>query len=383
MSAKQKVIRQTDQCVMCGLCLPHCPTYLISQNEGESPRGRISLIKAFAEGNLKASESLDNHLQSCTGCMSCQSVCPAKVPYQEIIDQGRELYRGQQRVTDRLLQGISLNLLIHSWGHSLIGAVSHFKSLAPAKMRTALSRYRPKTIKKTEKNKQAITLFPGCTGDLFDQETLSSCITILNALDINVHVPTSVLCCGALAQHSGKLTKAKQQLKVFSDYIQQRGNYDCITFASGCGQQLELFANKFNFNHYDIHDYLIKHTNLNKMSFTPLAKNVLVHIPCSLSTASIDHMFMMLGLIPNVQLLEFDDRLACCGAGGMQLLTPRKSNQDLLNTKIASIAKAQPDIIVSANIGCTLHLLNGLNHSKKNIEVIHPVTLLSRQLDFE
>ena len=385
MPANQKLIKQTDQCVMCGLCLPHCPTYLISQNEGESPRGRISLIKAFAEGSLTASPSLENHLQSCTGCMNCQSACPAKVPYQEIIDQGRELYRGQQRITDRLLHGISLNLLGHSWGHSLLGIASHLKTLAPIRMKIALSRYRPARIKPTASSSQAITLFPGCTGNVFDQETLSCSMTVLKALNINAQVPADVLCCGALAQHSGHTTKAQHQLRKFSDYLHQQENHACISFASGCGQQLGSFASKYNYRHYDIHDYLAEHSHIDKMAFNPLAKKVLVHVPCSQGKVSMDNMLKLLRLIPDIHLLEYNEEMLCCGAGGMQLLTPRKSNLDLLNKKIALVEKSQPDIIVSANIGCTLHLLNGLNYinpdiAKKNIEVIHPVTLLSRQL---
>ena len=97
MSPEVDLTKAADQCVMCGMCLPYCPTYQVSQHEAESPRGRISLVKAFSEGQLTASESLETHLQSCTGCMKCQQVCPANVPYQDIIDHGRYLYRKKLR----------------------------------------------------------------------------------------------------------------------------------------------------------------------------------------------------------------------------------------------------------------------------------------------
>ena len=386
MSSNQKLIHQTDQCVMCGLCLPHCPTYLISQNEGESPRGRISLIKAFAEGNLSASSSLENHLQSCTGCMKCQSVCPAKVPYQEIIDHGRELYRGQLRLSDRWLQTLSIRLLTHSWGHALLGLASHLKALAPSAVRTPLTRYRSSTLKHTESSPSKVILFPGCTGNPFDQETLTSIKSILDTLDIATQIPADVFCCGALAQHSGQPMKAQKQLSQFSDYLRQENNNECISFASGCGQQLALFASKYNYRHFDIHDYLAAQQRLDNLTFKPLAKNVLVHMPCSMDKGSIDNMLALLKLIPDIRLLNFEDKLPCCGAGGMQLLTPKQSNRDLLRKKVESMQKSQADFVVSANIGCTLHLLNGLNKyqadtANKQLEVIHPVTLLSRQLN--
>ena len=378
MPANQNLIKQTDQCVMCGLCLPHCPTYLVSLNEGESPRGRISLIKAFAEGQLPASEGLENHLQSCTGCMNCQNVCPANVSYQEIIDQGRELYRTQLNLAERLSQTLSIGLLTHSWGHALIGAASHFKYLVPNQFKTALSHYRSSETSQTHNHSRKVTLFTGCTGNVFDQETLDSVCNILNTLDIEAHIPADVFCCGALAQHSGQTDKAQQQLQHFSDYLNSQENNECVSFASGCGQQLALYAEKYDIQHCDIHDYLAKQLKLGEVSFNALPKNVQVHVPCSLSKTSVNNMFRLLRLIPDIRLMNFNDGLPCCGAGGMQLLNPRQSNQALLDRKIDTIQKAQPDVIVSANIGCTLHLLNGLNES--SIEVVHPITLLSRQL---
>ncbi|MEM7304006.1 MAG: (Fe-S)-binding protein [Pseudomonadota bacterium] len=385
MSATQKLIKQTDQCVMCGLCLPHCPTYLVSQTEGESPRGRISLIKAFAEGELSASHSLENHLQSCTGCMSCQNVCPANVPYQEIIDQGRAHYLSQLRLSERVLQKLSVEILTHSWGHSMLGLARHFKAIAPVHFKSALSKYSRSKLDQTKKDRQTVTVFSGCTGNVFDQETLASVIKMLEALNINANIPSSVFCCGALAQHSGQPKKAQQQLEAFASYLNPIQSRECVSIASGCGQQLNLFADEYKLTHYDIHDYIVRQARLESVTFKPLAKKALVHTPCSMTQSSIDNMFSLLKMIPDIQLINFNDGLPCCGAGGMQLLTPRQSNLDLLSQKLRVIEEVHPDIIVSANIGCSLHLLNGLyddNRKETNntVEVIHPMTLLSNQL---
>ena len=139
MSTEVDLTKAADQCVMCGMCLPHCPTYQVSQHEAESPRGRISLVKAFSEGQLTASESLETHLQGCTGCMKCQDICPANVPYQNIIDHGRSLYRKKLKRSSRLLQKISMAVLTHQWGHQLL-ALSSFssKTLAAKKSGCAL-----------------------------------------------------------------------------------------------------------------------------------------------------------------------------------------------------------------------------------------------------
>lgn len=91
MHSRPELIKLADQCVLCGICLPTCPTYQQQQTEAESPRGRMALIKAFAEGKLKADQVLYQHLASCTGCMICQQVCPAKVEYQQILLAGKNL----------------------------------------------------------------------------------------------------------------------------------------------------------------------------------------------------------------------------------------------------------------------------------------------------
>jgi glycolate oxidase iron-sulfur subunit len=84
--------------------------------------------------------------------------------------------------------------------------------------------------------------------------------------------------------------------------------------------------------------------------------------------------------IPNCNIEFFNDGLNCCGAGGMQLLTPQTVNLQLLERKCAYIQDTMPDVIVSPNIGCSLHLQTGLEQAGLAVEVIHPVTFIYRQL---
>ncbi len=75
------LLNDTDLCVKCGLCLPHCPTYGVTADEGDSPRGRISLMRGMMEGTLDVSPKLEDHLDGCLSCRACELVCPAEVPY--------------------------------------------------------------------------------------------------------------------------------------------------------------------------------------------------------------------------------------------------------------------------------------------------------------
>src|SRR5690606_5943963 len=85
--------RLADQCVLCGLCLPHCPTYALDRQESESPRGRISLIQALAEKRVDPSAVDFSHLDHCLDCRRCETVCPAKVDYGALLGGGRQLQR--------------------------------------------------------------------------------------------------------------------------------------------------------------------------------------------------------------------------------------------------------------------------------------------------
>lgn len=95
MNSQAELIELADQCVLCGICLPTCPTYQQQRHEAESPRGRIVLIKALATGMLAADSVLHEHVSNCSGCFTCQQVCPAKVNYQKILITGKQLLAEQ------------------------------------------------------------------------------------------------------------------------------------------------------------------------------------------------------------------------------------------------------------------------------------------------
>jgi glycolate oxidase iron-sulfur subunit len=200
MSLKADLTKAADQCVMCGLCLPHCPTYQVSQHEAESPRGRISLVKAFSDGQLTASTSLETHLQSCTGCLKCQQVCPANVSYQYIIDNGRQLYRRKLKYSAQLYQKVSMAVMTHQWGHRLLYLMSCMAKQVPTKNRFVRLL---KLINKSDNvsnitdSQHSITVLPGCTSSLFDQNTLTSIVKLLNQLNIRTTIPVLRRTCPA------------------------------------------------------------------------------------------------------------------------------------------------------------------------------------------
>src|SRR5437879_7465880 len=84
-------------CVHCGLCLEACPTYVLTRAEMDSPRGRIYLMKALAEGRLELDADAVRHLDLCLGCRGCETACPSGVHYGRLIEGARAFVENHHR----------------------------------------------------------------------------------------------------------------------------------------------------------------------------------------------------------------------------------------------------------------------------------------------
>ena len=369
---------------MCGLCLPHCPTYAVSQTESESPRGRISLVKAYMQGQLQHSAGLTQHLESCTGCFQCQRVCPAKVEYDDIIDAGRAAYRKNLSISTKLMQRLSIATLTSQRGQKFLHKASTISRRIPMLHKSRVGQllmlaqqdYKPTQIMPASD----AMIFAGCTGNVFDQTTMRSLSFLMRKLGIEPHIPALPLCCGALAQHSGLPNKAEQHRQAIEHYCETHKIKQVVSIASGCSRELNKYLPVNTAQHLNAHEWLLSQKKLVELPFKPLEKRVLMHIPCSMHAQEKTNMQTILSTIPELNLIEFDDDLSCCGAGGMQLLSPNKSNTSLALHKVTKAKKLQADIIVSANIGCAMQFRQTLAQQALDIEVIHPITLLARQL---
>ena len=403
----REIIQKTDLCVMCGLCLPHCPTYRANQNEAESPRGRISVIKALAEGKLGSDAALDMHLHNCTGCLSCEAACPAKVPYSTIIDQGRSLQYSSQPLHRRALRTLLLFFFTHRYAQTISRNAITLARWFPERLSRLTKTYRfTRIAAAVEENKSLltaaapaatpnasitkVTLFSGCTGQTIDHVSLRSAEHLLTGLGFHVNKLPLFTCCGALQQHTGQEHTAKKQMLTSANVIANESSDYLLSIATGCGVQIDQYAAVLNTSnakeassrHYHILDFLERHGRLQERVFSPLPKRVLIHVPCSMMQSKQDARLLrsLFSHVPELECVEFEDPQYCCGAGGLNLVTQVESAQRLLAPKLEQIMHMQPDIIVSPNIGCALHLRAALKECGTDIEVSHPVTLLLRQL---
>lgn len=388
------------------MCLPHCPTYHLTRAETESPRGRISLIQGLSSGRLPYSPALAAHLDHCLACRACEAVCPSGVRYGEIIAGGRALLAEQREparwsprlarwagaiITDRrrlYRVGRVLRLMQLSGSQTLARHIGLRGRLA--RMATLLlplpriTSWRDHYPARGEAHGE-VALFIGCISDLAERAVLQTAAELLNRAAYGVHVPSAQTCCGALHLHHGDSATAaalaRRNVAVFHQYKLDA----IITVSSGCGATLGDYARNrhaLGTPVRDISDFLNSVTWPTSLKFTPLPRKVAVHDPCTLTHVLRQNKapYALLARIPEIELIPLPDNRRCCGAAGSYMLTEPAMADALRAEKITALAALKPDILVTSNIGCALHLRAGIAAARLNIEVLHPIELLARQL---
>ena len=381
--------READRCVKCGLCLPECPTYRLTLDEAESPRGRIALIDGVASGSLRPNRRFDQHLDNCLLCRRCERVCPSGVRYGALMDQARTLTRqrrpGWLRWTaEVLVRPVALRPLLQVGrltprGNHLAG---RFAALARAGDRRAPPKpgsYPPAAVRRGR-----VGLFLGCVGRFTQAETLHAAIRLLQRLGYEVVVPADQGCCGALHAHLGDAARAAALAQENCSAF-ELGLDVIVSVATGCGAQLAdapEYRGRLPSPHLDINAFLAEQP-LGELSWRPLPERVLVHTPCSQLNVlrSADSVGRILRHIPLLEIEDLPDNDACCGAAGSYLLSHPDTARRLREPKLAAAVRSTPHWLVTSNPGCALHLADGLRAAGRPLPVVHPVQLLERQSD--
>ena len=372
-------------------------------------------MHAMASGHLPLTARLESHLALCLACRNCEAVCPAMVNYGRLIDHGRALIEARRArpLAQRLIRKIAMDKLIArprrlrklahvlrfyqrsglQWSlrkTRLLGLLGLSQWDAKLPPLPAQTKWRPVYPGRAPKRGD-VGLFIGCVTSIADGQTLMAAIRVLNALGYDVHIPPRQACCGALHQHAGELTKAaalmQQNVAAFdTDRLDA-----IISIASGCGAMLseyndclqddpraQIFASKTQ----DISHFLGDCEWPKEVSLAPLAARIAVHDPCTLTNVlrHEDKPYRLLEKIPAVQLCPLPENNLCCGAAGTYFLTQTEMAEELRTSKLEALKQIVPEVLVTSNIGCALHLVDGIRAIGLNVEVLHPVALIDRQL---
>jgi glycolate oxidase iron-sulfur subunit len=392
-----------DRCVKCGLCLPHCPTYLLGEVEGESPRGRIALMQGLATGRLEAGPALVRHLEQCLGCRACEAVCPANVPYGELIDAGRALlldHGVQPAMTRRMLGGVlqrrrllglALRLArlpgIATIGRKLGGMPGRALALLPPEARPVRSRPGPGP-EQAEARRREVLLFAGCVGAALDGRTLEDTRAVLEAGGWRVRMPPRQACCGAIDLHAGRVdaarTLAARNVQAFAR-DGPAGNGPIVACATGCAATLLEYARlageagaSFAARIRDPAELLAGA----QLKLRPgRYRRIVLHLPCTQRnvTGTAAATRRLLGRIPGLEVREL--ATGCCGAAGEMFLSHPALSDALLAPWLAQLEQDPPDALVTGNIGCAMHFAAGLRRRALAVPVLHPCSLVAGALE--
>jgi glycolate dehydrogenase iron-sulfur subunit len=404
-------------CVHCGFCTATCPTYLLTGDELDGPRGRIYLAKDMLEKDRPADPTTVKHLDRCLTCLACMTTCPSGVHYMHLVDHARQhIERTYRRpLGDRALRSLLAFVLPHTSRFRFalrLAALAHpFRALLPRRLQslmTAAEGPRSRAIDTANREPRGsssvsngvparssavikrVALLPGCVQPALRPHINEAAIRLLNRYGVEVIVAEGTGCCGALVHHLGREdaagAQAKADIDAWTREIDSHGLDAIIVTASGCGTMLKDYG--FIFRNDPA--YAAKAARVSSLArdVTEVLAQVLSRVADRTpsrpelrvayhSACSLQHAQKLHAVAPELlrdagfNVLDIPESHICCGsAGTYSLLQPEMSAQ-LRERKTRNIESVRPDVIATGNIGCITQIEQGTH-----VPIVHTVELL-------
>jgi glycolate dehydrogenase iron-sulfur subunit len=406
-----------QQCIHCGMCLPTCPTYEATKHETSSPRGRIALMRAVADGRLAPnSPQFADEMYFCLGCLACETACPAGVNYAEMIEFARaevEPSGAKAGLSRKLIRALTLRWLFAEphrlrWIAKLLrfdasaGFSEALTSLLPVRLRE-LREQQPRIcdkfsfdlIQETESPARSektyrVGLLVGCVQDVAYSDVNRDTVDVLLANGCEVFTPRSQCCCGSLMGHNGELELARKLALQNLDAFPVEKLDAIIVNSAGCGSFMKRYrdllpnnprAKLWDQKVHDIHEWLVK-IGIQTPPGTKVSPTTRVtyHEACHLVHGQkiSQQPRELLRAIPGLELVELPEATWCCGSAGIYNITQPEMSRTLLERKMKHIAATGALIVATGNPGCIGQIRYGAQKLGLDLEVVHPVTLLAR-----
>lgn len=402
-----------NDCVHCGFCLPACPTYTLWGDERDSPRGRIHLMDLAERGEIELSGAFTQHIDACLGCMACVTACPSGVQYERLLAATRpQIERHVPRSrADRLFRSAVFALFpfrrrlrvaaVLALVDQKLGLSRSVEHLLPERLRAARQlmppvRVRdawaglPRRLPASRPVRRRVAMLSGCVQDVFFHQVNTATQRVLAAEGCEVLTPRKQGCCGALAAHSGReeeaVTHAKRTIATFDTLPVDR----IVVNVAGCGSSLKEYADlladdpewaqrarKFSAKVVDVTELLAELEP--RAPRKTIDATVAYQDACHLRHAQAIHEAprSVLRTIPGIELAELPEADLCCGSAGIHNLLQPEPAAELGQRKAAAIQARRPDLLVTANPGCSLQLRRYLD---PEIPIQHPIQLLDTAL---
>jgi len=408
-------IPEVDKCIQCGFCLPHCPTYRLLGIEPESPRGRIHLIEAAAQGRIPIDDRFEEHVYVCLGCRACETACPAGVKFGTIIEAARveigptgsPLARWLTLAVLRHLMPFPARLraaavLLRLYQRSGLGGLARALHLMPrrlAEMESLLpqipSRFFAPSLDvypAVGARRARVGLFSGCVMSLLFADLNEATIRVLQRNGCDVVVPRNQGCCAALNIHNGERAAAQRMARRNIETFLAAGVDAVIINAAGCGAASKehhlLFrdddpayakrAEAYGRLCRDLSEFLVELGLVGRLG--EVRARVTYQDPCHLAHGQgvRRQPRELLRSIPGLDLAEMEGADRCCGSGGIYNLVQPGYSRRLLDEKMNAVARTRAEMVVAPNPGCMLQLAAGVRAHGLPTTVHHLIDLLDR-----
>jgi glycolate oxidase iron-sulfur subunit len=403
-------------CVHCGFCLTTCPSYAVFEDEADSPRGRIVLMRIGHEDESEISDEMVTHFDRCLGCMACVTACPSGVQYDRLIERVRpQLERQVDRPwPQRALRRAVFELFTHPGRLRALAPLMALQrrtglleraarlplvqrsprlrvmlSLTPDVPARAALRRLPALTRAQGAVRGRVALMQGCVQRVWFHDVNAATVRVLAAEGWEVHTKRLPRCCGALTLHSGiedeALGLARETIAAYEDYDH------VVVNVAGCGSAMKDYghlladdpawadrAAAFVAKVRDVHEILAEHEP--RAPRHPLALKVAYHDACHLAHAQgvREPPREVLRSIPGIELVEPAEWELCCGSAGIYNVMQPEAAEELGRRKAANLTATGAQVIAAANPGCTMQIAAHLDGDR--MPVVHPVELLDRSL---
>jgi glycolate oxidase iron-sulfur subunit len=407
-----------ENCVHCGFCLPVCPTYVLWNEEMDSPRGRIYLMKLASEGAATMNPRWVSHFDSCLGCMACMTACPSGVDYGKLIEATRaQIERHHPRSLAEKLHRRFLfaiftrpdRLRLLRWPllayqksglQSLVRGIGLLK-IFPKRLqcmealmpKLPKNEHVPEIMAAQGAKRRRVGLLLGCVQREFFPQVNAATVRVLAAEGCEVVAPQDQPCCGALMVHAGEEESALALARKTIDVFEQANVDTIVTNAAGCGSNVKEYghllrddpnyadrAKAFAAKCKDIAEVLTELPP--RAARNPLRLRVAFHDSCHLQHAQgvRSQPRQLLANIPGLELTEIPESAICCGSAGIYNLVQPDAADALGDRKAQLIAPLNAEVVATGNPGCLLQLQSSLARQGRSTPVVHTIQLVDASI---
>lgn len=395
-----------DTCVHCGFCLPACPTYLALEDENDSPRGRLVLMRALLDGKVAATDAdAGRHLDQCLGCRACETACPSGVPYGHLLESTRATMTQQRPLP--LIARLVLGVFAKRW--LLRIALFTARVVRAARLAHLAARMLPKRVAfpaamlastsrpsanawtpQSEATRGRTALLTGCVMEGLMPSLNRATERVLRENGYSMVAAPAQVCCGALHAHAGDAETAKRLARVNIAAFEKSAAEFVVTNSAGCGAMCRDYgqlmaddpkwserAAKFSAKVRDATQLLAMAGPASTPRNSPPV-TVAWDAPCHLEHGQriVEPPLQVLRAIGSVSLTPLSDSSLCCGSAGIYNLVQPEVAARVLAPKLARIHESGAAVVATANPGCLMQIGGGLLAADSSVRARHPIELL-------